>query len=167
MLREQIIQYLELLNDRLASLNVKGEICLYGGAVMSLVFNARPATKDVDAVFEPTKTIRDAIKQVTLENHLDPDWLNDGVKGFLVPHGKKVLFHWSNLDIYYADPDYLLAMKTISARIDATDRGDIEFLIKKLDISTPEQVFAVVEKYYPKNRIKPAAQFFIEEIFDQ
>jgi hypothetical protein len=30
------------LNEELRSINIKGEICLYGGAVMALAYNARP-----------------------------------------------------------------------------------------------------------------------------
>jgi hypothetical protein len=125
MTNQQIKNYLELLNNKLADMDVKGEICLYGGAVMCLVFNARPATKDVDAIFEPANKIREAAKQIADENHLHNDWLNDGVKGFVVSHNKKILFDWSNLKVYYAEPDYLLAMKSMSARIDTMDRKDI------------------------------------------
>jgi hypothetical protein len=50
MTAEEITQYLAELNDELCALDVKGEVCLYGGAVMCLAFKARPATKDVDAV---------------------------------------------------------------------------------------------------------------------
>ncbi len=64
MTAEEIKQYLRELNDELALQNVKGEICLYGGAVMCLVFKARPATKDVDAIFEPVKFIRNAITKI-------------------------------------------------------------------------------------------------------
>ena len=49
---EEIKQYLAELNEELRAMDVKGEVCLYGGAVMCLAFNARRATKDVDAVFE-------------------------------------------------------------------------------------------------------------------
>lgn len=57
MTAEEIEQYLREVNDELALQNVKGEICLYGGAVMCLVYKARPATKDVDAIFEPCVSI--------------------------------------------------------------------------------------------------------------
>ncbi len=60
MTAEEIKQYLSELNDELFAMNVKGEVCLYGGAVMCIAFNARPARKDVDAVFEPVKQIRKA-----------------------------------------------------------------------------------------------------------
>ena len=57
MLRDEILKYLDLLSKKLQQRNAKGEICLYGGAVMCLVYDARPSTKDVDAIFQPAETI--------------------------------------------------------------------------------------------------------------
>ena len=65
-----------------------------------------------------------------------------------------------------ADSEYMLAMKSLSARIDGTDSQDIKFLVKKMKLQSVEDVFKVIEKYYPRNVIKPATQFFLEEIFD-
>jgi hypothetical protein len=39
MTKQQIKKYLKMLNDQLAEMGIKGEICLYGGAVMCVVFN--------------------------------------------------------------------------------------------------------------------------------
>jgi predicted esterase len=78
--KRQIKFFLEKLNDELRWMSVKGEVCLYGGAVMCLVYDARPATKDVDAVFKPTHQMREAIKRVAQANGLKEDWLNDAVK---------------------------------------------------------------------------------------
>lgn len=167
MLREEIIKYLHMLNEKLQQQNVKGEICLYGGAVMCLVFDARPSTKDVDAIFHPPEIIRQAAKEISNEYGLVDDWLNDGVKGFLVDHPKKVFLNLSHLVVMVADSEYMLAMKSLSARIDATDSQDIKFLIKKLNIKSIEEVFKIVDKYYPRRMIKPATQFFLEEIFDE
>ena len=47
------------LNGELGKKDVVGEIGLCGGAVMCLVFKARAATKDVDAIFKPTQEIRE------------------------------------------------------------------------------------------------------------
>jgi len=73
----------------------------------------------------------------------------------------------SHLVVMVADPEYMLAMKSISARIDGTDSKDIEFLINKLKITTVDEVFKIIDKYYPRRIIKPATQFFLEEVFDE
>jgi len=163
--KDNIIKYLKELNKKLHIKNIKGEICLYGGAVMCLVYDVRPSTKDVDAIFQPAKIIREAAEEIAQEYGLVEDWLNDGVKGFLVDHPKKVFLNLSNLVVMIADAEYLLAMKSLSARIDGVDSQDIEFLIAKLKIKKIEEVFNIIDKYYPRQIIKPATQFFLEEIF--
>jgi len=55
--RDAILNALENLADALRRRNVTGELCLFGGSVMVLAFNARPSTKDVDAIFEPVNDI--------------------------------------------------------------------------------------------------------------
>lgn len=167
MTADEITKYLTELNDELRLMNIKGEVSLYGGAVMCLVYDARPATKDVDAVFRPTAQLREAIALVAKRNDLPDDWLNDGVKGYLVEHPQRVLFDFSNLSVFVPEPDYLLAMKAISARIDTFDQADVRTLIAFLDLNTPDEVFHVIEKYYPRQQIKPATQYFIEELFDK
>jgi hypothetical protein len=166
MQQQEIIDYLRLVNEELERRQCKGEISLYGGAVMCLVFQSRPSTKDVDAIFEPSNLIREIAKKVAVEKKISEDWLNDGVKGFVVEHPRQIFLELSHLTVFTPDPEYLLAMKCLAARIDSTDNGDIRFLIKKLGLISPEQVFGVVQKYYPKNQIRPATQFFIEELFE-
>jgi hypothetical protein len=164
--QKEIVDYLHIVNEELGKLNYKGEICLYGGAVMCLVFNARPSTKDVDAIFEPARIIKEIASKVAVEKDLSDNWLNDGVKGFVVEHPRQVFFELSNLTVYTAEPEYLLAMKCLAARVDTLDNRDIRFLINKLGLSLPEQVFSILQKYYPKRQIRPATQYFIEEIFN-
>ena len=164
---EEIKQYLSELNDELRTLEVKGEVCLYGGAVMCLVFDARPATKDVDAVFRPTREIREAAERIAQTHGLRRDWLNDAVKGYVVPHSQRILFDFPNLKVYVPEPDYLLAMKSLAARGDTADAADVKLLIGRLGLGKPEEVFAILEKYYPRQQIKPATQYFVEELFGQ
>jgi len=167
MTKDQIKTSLEKLNDELRLMDTKGEICLYGGAVMCLVYDARPNTKDVDAVFKPTQQMREAAKRVAETCHLKEDWLNDAVKGYVVEHLQRVLFNFSNLKIFVPEPDYLLAMKTLAARVEATDKPDVQFMINLLGLKTAPEVFSILEKYYPRQQIKPATQFFIEELFEK
>lgn len=165
--KEAILQYLQELNQELAALGVVGEVCLYGGAVMCLVYDARPSTKDVDAVFRPAQQMRLAIARVADRHNLREDWLNDAVKGFVVQHPQRIFLDAASLKVYVPEPDYLLAMKTLAARVDTTDRQDIQFLIEALGLTKPEQVFSILEKYYPRQQVKPATQYFVEELFGQ
>src|SRR5215475_12652075 len=165
MTTQEIEKYLEALNDELDRMGIKGEICLYGGAVMCLVYQARPATKDVDAVFKPTSEIRKAAERVAMAFGLPPDWLNDAVKAFVVTHPQRAILDFPALKVYAPEPDYLLAMKTLASRVDGADRLDILFLIRLLGLKTAADVFSILEQYYPRQQIKPATQFFVEELF--
>ncbi|MCP4698863.1 MAG: hypothetical protein GY862_18725 [Gammaproteobacteria bacterium] len=84
MTKEDIKDSLKQLNAELERINVKGEICLYGGAVMCLLYNARPSTKDVEAVFEPSRKLWEAAGKAAEKKQISDEWLNDSVKGFVV-----------------------------------------------------------------------------------
>lgn len=167
MTAEEITQYLSELNHELAAQNVKGEICLYGGAVMCLAFKARPATKDIDAIFEPVKQIRRAASKVGERHNLNIGWLNFAVKIFVVEHEKRILFDFPNLKIFVPESDYLLAMKVLAARADTSDLDDIIFLVKDLELKTVEEIFAIVQNYYPRKQIKAETRFLLEEILEK
>ena len=164
MTAKEIEQYLREINDELALKDVNGEICLYGGAVMCLVFKARPSTKDVDAIFEPIKFIRNAISKIAERHNLRQDWLNFAVKMFVVEHEKKILFDLPHLKVFVPTADYLLAMKILAARADTEDVSDIEFLLKELSLNKLTQITEIVRKYYPHKIIKLETVFLLEEI---
>lgn len=153
------------LNKELSKKDVVGEIGICGGAVMCLVYHARPATKDIDAIFEPTKEIRKASVLVAHKFGLDENWLNDAVKGFFhADPPREGVFNMSHLRVWAPSADYMLAMKCISARFDTFDRDDIIFLISYLKFTKSKQVFDVIVKYYPRNRVPAKTKFLIEEI---
>lgn len=156
------------LNDELASRGVLGEVGLCGGAVMCLVFQARNSTKDVDAVFEPTREIREAATVVARDFGLAEDWLNDAAKGFFLsdPPQHEVM-ELPNLRVWAPAADYMLAMKCVSARFDSHDRGDVEFLVRHLELQSPAAVFEVICRYYPRERVPAKTVFFVEEILQE
>jgi len=164
MTAEEITQYLHELNDELRLLNIKGEVSLFGGAVMCLAFKARPATKDVDAIFEPVREIRNAANRIAERHDLNIGWLNLAVKMFVVEHERSVLFDLSNLKVFIPDGRYLFAMKVLAARADTSDLDDIRFLSDRLGIKTIQQAAEIVENYYPNKKIKPETVFLLEEI---
>jgi hypothetical protein len=165
--KSEIVTAFERLNAELSTKGIRGEIGVVGGAAMVLGFNARSATKDVDAIFVPSENIREAAKKVAHELSLPDDWINDAVKGFLPgePKEKRVLFGGDSLTVWVPEAEYLLAMKGISARFDTSDAADLKTLIKHLGTKTAEEALDIIQSYYPKRAIPAKTQFFIEELF--
>ena len=112
--RRQIVDLFHALEAELAREEAVGELYLVGGAVMCLVFDARPATKDVDAVFRPVSKIRTLAARMARDHGVPEDWLNDAVKGFLSPKAEFDEFlDLPHLKVFVARPEYLLAMKCL------------------------------------------------------
>ena len=173
--REQILAALRALSDQLGEKGVTGEICLFGGTVMVLAFTARLTTKDVDALFQPTQTIRELARRIAGEQHLPTDWLNDGVKGFISARHETTagnLPQFPHLRLTMPVPEYLLAMKCMAARIGGTadepsDVTDIVFLVRHLKLKSPKEVLDLVGQYYPANRIPVKTQYLVEGLFEE
>lgn len=133
--RDQIEQALRRLGEIAVSEGQSIELLIVGGAAMMLGYDARPATRDVDAVFfEPpaTSVIRRWVEQVASSAGLPNDWLNDAAKGFLVGHsrGRKV-FSAPGIDVWQPLAEQLLSMK-LSAWRDRRDIGDAKTLLQDL-----------------------------------
>jgi hypothetical protein len=164
----KILQYLKELSTEMERGNLKGEILLFGGAAMVLAFNARSSTKDVDAIFRPKKEIYAISGKIADKHHLSKGWLNDSVKGFITSNSFKqnLFIRFNNLSVYTPEPQYLLAMKCISMRIglESSDIDDIKTLLKYLKIEKVADVFGVIEKYYPQNKIPQKTFYAIDEI---
>jgi hypothetical protein len=173
--RDTLIQALDSLSSQLQREGVTGELCLYGGAVMVLAFQARQSTRDVDAIFQPASAVRHAARLVADELNLEEHWLNDGVKGFISQREQVTsgdLPQFPALRVVMATPEYLLAMKCMAARVAVTanepsDVADILFLIRHLGIQTPDAVLELVEDYYPRERIPVRTQYLVESLFEE
>lgn len=172
--RETMLRALGRLADLLDERGAEGEVCLLGGTVMVLAFRARPATKDVDAIFEPAALLRDLARRVATELELPEDWLNDGAKGFVSARHETTtadLPQFEHLRLTMPTPEYMLAMKCMAARIGAGpaepgDVADIRFLISHLGLRSAEEAREIVARYYPEARIPPRAMYLLEDIFE-
>lgn len=174
---DELKQLFDDLNRELKQEDVTGEICIFGGATMLLVWEARELTRDVDAVFKPESVIKDAVKRVAKSNSLDKpvpgDWLNDGVKGYIDkspdPENRELVLERSNLRIMKPPAEYLLAMKAQSARVGAEEKDpeDLEFLMRETGLTDPDEVLEIVEQYYPNFELPAKVKLFVESIAEQ
>ena len=164
--REDILNNLRRLGELLHEQGLQGEIMLTGGAAMCLVHSARDMTKDVDALYEPKNEINRLAAQVAAERGLPEDWLNDGVKGFVTQSATTEDFMaFDGLKITTVTPEYLLAMKLMSARFGEKDYEDIHFLLGKLNIKSMEEASEILLSFYPVERILPKTRYLLEEYF--
>ncbi len=173
--RDEALSALAELDRRLADQGAVGELCLFGGAVMVLAFNARLATRDIDALFQPSETVRKLAAAIAEERGWPSGWLNDGVKGFVSARHEVTtgnLPQFPSLRLTMPTPEYLLAMKCLASRIgiaagEADDTADIVFLIRHLKLSGPDQAMEIVERYFPPAQIPVKARFLVESLFSE
>jgi hypothetical protein len=165
--RNDILRLFELLNDELRATRTRGELFLVGGAVMCLAYGARASTRDVDAAFRPSAAVRQAAVRVAQRIGYEPDWLNDGVKGFMSGQGDFAPFlELDHLSVMVAEPAYLLAMKCMAMRLGAEsrDQDDVRFLLRLLDVRGIDEAVTIITKYYPLDQIPQKTLYALPEL---
>lgn len=165
MQREQIVAALTALGARLSERGIDGEVYVVGGAAIAIAFDARRATRDVDAIFEPKQEVYAAADEIGIEMGLPPGWLNDGVKGFAAgpDDDAATALEVPGLRVLVASPRILLAMKVLAHRI-GEDDDDVRLLARELGLTDAAAVLGVAEEVYG-DRLDVAARFFVEELF--
>lgn len=165
--RDDMNRLFELLDADLQGRDVVGELYLVGGAVMCLALGAREATRDVDALFQPTREVREAAARVAVRAGVPENWLNDAVKGFLSPRGDfGPYLELPHLRVYVAEPHYLLAMKCVALRLgeEFRDLEDVRYLLRHLNVESASEALEVVLRYFDEERIPPKTRYALEEI---
>ncbi len=137
--REHILDLFAELDQELCDVGTRGDVFLVGGAAMALAYDARPSTRDVDAIWRPASEIRTAAGRIAARHDdLDADWLNDGVKGFLPREDRgdqPVVYDGRCLTVSAASPEYLLATKLLASRV-GRDEDDVRLLLERCGFTT-------------------------------
>lgn len=163
--RAEIVSALTALGAVLDVRGLQGEMYVVGGAAIALAYDARRATRDIDAVFEPKLAVYEAAREVAERLGLPPGWLNDAVRGFLAgddPLAAEVL-DVPGLRCLAASPRMLLALKVLAHRV-GEDEDDVLLLAAELGLGNAQDVLEVATEVYG-DRLDPAARFFVEELF--
>lgn len=153
--REKLLQIFDYLNERLKENQLQLEITIYGGSIMTMVYDNRPATKDIDCVFsESNSMILDNILDMTKFTFgLKDGWINDEIKEPLkeiIREDIETYKVYSNLKILKPRAEQLLAMKILAARSEpAKDFVDAYILCKELKITTKEELMKTILEYIP------------------
>ncbi len=174
---EDIRRGLRRLNGLATAANVTVDLAVDGGAAMVLAFDARAATKDVDAVVRgKVGCLRKAMAEVAEAEGSPSDWMNDGVKGLLSTNEDMVAMRESQgspcggLRVCMATPEYLFAMKRMAMRSasdgSSGDIADIKTLASLAEIMDAGTALDIVASFYPAHLIPPKVRFGVEEIME-
>jgi predicted nucleotidyltransferase len=169
--RARITQALRRLGELAREQNTTLEVSLYGGAVFTLVYGSRDATKDVDAVVRQSDVAKQLALKVAEELHLQEDWLNDQVKQFLAEkEAKRQLTEadfGEGLRVSVPTAAYLLAMKLRASRPPLPgfpgDYGDIRFLVRKMEITSVEAAETIHDKFFPHHVLSDTAKEVVRD----
>ena len=153
--KDKLSEIFDYINERLKENQLQLEITIYGGSIMTMVYDNRPATKDIDCVFSKTNLILlDNILELTkFTFNLSDNWINEEIKEplkSLLKEDKEIYKTYSNLKILKPKAEQLLAMKILAARPEpAKDFIDAYILCKDLDITTKTELLDTVSDYAP------------------
>lgn len=153
--KNKLLQIFDYLNERLKENQLQLEITIYGGSVMTMVYDNRPATRDIDCVFSETNyKLLDSILDVTKFNfNLSDGWINEEIKEplkYILKEDKETYKIYSNLKILKPKAQQLLAMKILAARSEpAKDFVDAYILCRDLNITTKDKLLDICSEYIP------------------
>jgi hypothetical protein len=147
------------------------EVSLYGGAVFTLVYGSRDATKDVDAVIHPSAAASRLAAAVAAEQGLPADWLNFHVRQFLAPKEEKRRLSGATfgpgLRVSVPTAAYLLALKLRACRPPLPgypgDEADIRFLLGKIRPRSLAAVEESFERFFPGDALGERARLVVAQ----
>lgn len=96
---------------------------------------------------------------------LEPDWLNDAVKGFLpgTDDRPRTVFESESLLVQVPSPEYLLALKLHASR-DERDLDDAAILFDRLGYTTGQDCLDLLAATYPAARLLPRHRYIAEDV---
>lgn len=168
--RDRILGLFVELESELRTAAIHADVLVVGGAAMVLAYDARPATRDVDAIWHPSTEVREAAARVAARHaDLPRDWLNDGVKGLLPEDDRgtqQVVYDSDHLSVATASPEYLLATKLLASRV-SRDEEDVLLLYRLLGLSTVEEGLEILTRHYPNRAVEAKVGFYLEELLER
>ena len=166
--RDALIELLDDLAGRLERRKVRAQIYIIGGAAMSLAFDRRRTTHDIDARIDAGHgALTEAVLEMARERGLPGTWLNEQAT-VNIPRAPdlraRTLYDTPFLTITGASAEHILAMKLEAAR--ATDEDDIRALIGRLEIRSAEEALKVHARLFPESIRRSRADRLLRRVLE-
>jgi hypothetical protein len=156
------------LGERLARRGIVADVYVIGGAAMTLAYDARRSTRDIDAVFQPHGAVLEEAWAVADELGLPRWWLNEQASSYAARGGDQNaphVFDHPGLRVSAASPEHLLAMKVLAGR--RRDAEDITYLVKHLGLTSTADVLAICTTVFPDEPVPDRARLILDDLFDE
>ena len=166
--RARIRDLFRQLGERLQRRGVVGDVYVIGGAAMALAYEARRATRDIDAVFLPHGLVLNEAHGLAAELGLPRWWLKEQASVYVAPGGDPqapLSFDHPGLRVSTASPEHLLAMKAMAAR--RRDVEDLRLLVGVLGLKAPAEVVALCARVFPDQALPDRARLVLEDLFEE
>lgn len=166
--KNKLLQIFDYLNERLKENQLQLEITIYGGSIMTMVYDNRPATRDIDCVFSEIniKLLESILDLTRFAFNLSDGWINEQIKEPLksiLKEDKETYKVYCNLKILKPKAEQLLAMKILAARPEpAKDFVDAYILCKDLNITSKDELLDIFIEYLPLTLIGERQMSFIK-----
>ena len=152
--REALIELLDELSRELEQRGTRAQIYLIGGAAMSLAFDRRRTTHDVDARIDSGHgELINAVRKIGRRRGLPDSWLNEQATANIpkTPDTRaRTLYESEYLTITGASGEHILAMKLEAGR--AHDVNDIATLMQHLELENENEALAIHRRLFPESR---------------
>lgn len=153
----------------------KIDLYVVGGACIVVTLHSRESTMDIDALWQKSGVVQDAINAVGDSNGLGHTWCNDNFR-MTASYTDRIILcsslykEFDRLRVYMVKPELLLAMKLVSFRVtkpqDIEDAKElVQYLRNKGTDVTPAYLYGLVTKFYGDcDRLSNVSRLFIDNI---
>lgn len=166
--KEELNEIFEYLNEELKNNQLHLELNVYGGAIMTMVYDIRPATRDIDCIYNSTNEV--LLNNILANTQdvfcLQDGWLNSEVAKplkYILKEDLETFKIYSNLTILKPIPKQLLAMKLLAARPEPSkDFIDAKLLCEELKITTKKDLIDIFRIYFSRSLLGERQRMFIK-----
>ncbi len=162
---DQLHALLQELSAGLQARGLHAQLFVVGGAAMALAYDRQRITRDVDALFAPAPEVREIAESLAERHGLEPDWLNDGAKGFMpaADERPRTVFESESLLVQVPSAEYLLAMKLYASRGER-DLEDAAKLYNEAGYTKPQEGIELLARSYPASMLLAKHRYVVEEV---
>lgn len=179
LIRGLLVEALKRLNAKLQKAGATMTLWMIGGGAMMLHFDARESSGDLDVVprkgdFRAMLRFAEEVSQeMTREGKpLPVDWINGDFTPQLMTlrvgpgdFEADPRFHWSNMDIRFAKPELMFALKAFSMREGSFDVQDLKFLMNAVPIRDFDHLYDILDHYGDTDFLADGDDEKIEKLF--